>query len=221
MKEKALIVVSIALAALVGILGYNALRQHEALAKANAYSEAKDQEIKVAQARLDARNAAFLNTIKMYEQEVESIKSAPQAVKIVTKYVPKTAGQILTVTREDLPPVIHAQLPDAPSYTVFTEQAIVENGKRLAECAKDKAALGKCLDDDKDLRTQLRLALDDRDNWKNTANGGSWAQRSVGALKVGGCAAAGAGIGAGAGKSVKNAAIGALIGSVSCSLIKW
>ncbi len=210
-------VLSLALLVIGIVLGVLTVRQNKALANSQAISVKQQQTVDQAQQRIEQRDAAWKVEQAKWEKERAEIKTAPQATRIIEKYIPQIAGQsVADVKSEEIAPEIRAQLPNAPSYVVKTEQAEVETAKAVQAGQECAANLLRCQQDGADLRKQTKALTADRDNWRDTANGGSVARRALHIGIVGACSAGGAGVGASQGS--KGAAIGSLIGAVACAI---
>lgn len=203
-------------ALLVGAYLY--VDQVKKAAAADAYSKAQKDVVQAAEARLEQREKDWQKREAELEAERAAIKSAPQAVRVIEKYLPQITGQsVAQVAPAQIAPEIRQKLPDASSYVVKTEQAEVETGKAVQAGEQCKEGLAKCQKDVVDLKEAKQAVEKDRDSWEKTAKGGSKTRRALRGALIGGCAAGGAAAGAGAG-SRKGAAIGALVGAVVCAI---
>jgi hypothetical protein len=193
--EKALIIVSAALVVLIAVGAYFYVEQVRNLAKAEAYSAAKDEvisklnaSIKDAQSRMDKRDADWQEQEKLFEKQLAEIKTQDQARKALAE----SGAPTVEVAREQLPANVQQQLPDAKSYTVITPDEAVRFARSLVEADRLKGEVDKLTNDNVDLRGQLKDAQQAQKEteskaheWKNAAHGGTWARRSVSALKWG------------------------------------
>lgn len=205
------------LVALCGLAGVLSVRQGKALAGAQAFSAAQQQIVDQAQKRMDQREADWQKQRAEWERERAAIQTAPQAVRVIEKYVPQTTGQsVPDVKPEQIAPEVRQNLPNAPSYVVKTTQAEVETAKAVQAGQQCASALQKCEKDAADLRTQAGANKSDRDNWRETAQGGSTSKRTARVGLISLCGAGGAA--AGAIRGSKGAAIGSFVGAVACAI---
>lgn len=93
-----------------GVLFYgNYKRQAARMAEAQAFSSTQQQVIDKARADIAARQAAQEKERAAWEKERREIKSAAAAVKIITKYVPGTEGQMVAIPAAQVSPEVFHQ----------------------------------------------------------------------------------------------------------------
>jgi hypothetical protein len=171
----------VALVVFLVLLWRNGRNQDAAIKKAKNDSAAadkkiagKEQEIKQIQADRDAKNAAL-----------EAEKKKPATVKTVQTYV-KIPGQFILV-----------QQPGQPEHIEITGDvqqnldALQDDGIDAQECKNSLLACNASLDKK---QKEFDVMQHDRDEWKNTANGGTkWAKtkKELKCAAIGGAAAAG------------------------------
>lgn len=187
----------------------------------------------ISQARAEERSKASAERQQALDQQkkqndadlksalsvLEAARSKPATVQAVTKYTstPMPQGSQLEIFTPgadcancvDSKPFL--QLKGDPQKNLQWIQGMeldhAECDKKLDNCQKNSViADGK-----------LKDMTADRDNWKNTAKGGSKWHRALKIAKCGAVAGGGAGLGALLGKS-KGAAIGGFAGSAGCAI---
>lgn len=199
---------------IIGI-GVLTLRQHRALDRAQAISEQQQQTIHAAQQSLAAREAAWQQERAKWEAERAAIRTAPQAIKVIERYLPAIAGQTVAgVPAAQVPPEVTTALPPTPTVVISTPEAEMALARAVQAGQECEARTLKLSADGVDLRDQVHALTVDRDTWRATARGGSIARRLGRGALVGLCGAGGAAIGSGQGR--QGAAIGSLIGAVAC-----
>jgi hypothetical protein len=184
------------------IFAYLYVQQLRQTAEAEAYGKAKDEviaanqkRIEEAERRIEKREKQWQREREAWEREKREIKSQAHAVRVIEKYVPQAEGAVAELKREELKPEVAEQLPDAPKYSVITEQAAVELARQIVQCKQDQAALGKCEQDTADLRAQVqaaeekaKAAEEKAERWEKAAKGGGKVKRffsAVGKVAVG------------------------------------
>lgn len=158
-------------------------REEKIKAEAKGFAAGRQVEINKAEAQIKARDLVFAQERKRLTQERDAIKTQKEAVRVITKYLPQTAGQIVTLTPAELPAAIREKLPDAPGYTCMTEAAAVAAGKAVADlelCGKER---NKFAGDLADKTTQYNAAVEQRDKFRTASEGGSKWQRAKSAGK--------------------------------------
>lgn len=166
----------------------------------------------ISQARAEERSKAHEDSIKQIEQvrlakdaELEAARNKPATVQTVTKYLPLPLPAKSEIRLETL--------PDSPLPQIVLTGDAQENLKAIQNM---EIAHLKCDNDLAACHAELKTMTEDRDNWKDSAKGGSKVHRFLKVLKVVGCAGGGAAIGS-IGKW-KGAAIGAAAGAATCSI---
>jgi CRISPR/Cas system-associated exonuclease Cas4 (RecB family) len=194
--EKSLIGVSLCLLIALGMIAYFYAEQQKDLASARAFSEAKDEvilasnrTIKEAEVRMDERKKVWAERESELAKERAAIKTPADARKRIAKDIPGAA--MTEVRRDQLPPEVQAQLPNAPSYTVTTAETTVKLAQALADLTHANESVGKITADNADLRVKLKQEQDKfaaanakAQKWEKAAKGGSWARRTVSAGKL-------------------------------------
>lgn len=141
-----------------------------------AYFSERESRIKAEdiKSQIDAvmaeRQKNYDQSIEVLEEEIKNIKSAPQATKVIEKYVPVTQGQTAQVTPQQLPPEIKKELPDSPGYVVGTQEREIALAQDQVKCQETKAGLVKC---EQDLTDSKKKA----DTFEKALKGGSTLQR--------------------------------------------
>lgn len=192
-----LLAIAVGVLLLLGVVfAYLYVQQVRQTAQAEAYGKAKDEVIAAnqklieeAEQRIEKREKEWQREREAWEREKREIKSQAQAVRVIEKYVPQAEGAVAEAKREDLKPEVAERLPNAPKYSVMTEQTAVEVARQIVQCKQDQAELGKCQQDAADLRTQLQAteekaqaAEEKARQWEKTAKGGGKVKRFFGAL---------------------------------------
>ena len=98
---------------------------------------------------------------------ISSVMNLPQPIRITTP--PATPANPTPA------PIAEVPLPDAPQAKAFV-QACQQCQIELASAKKQSAIAAQQSDA---LKQQLALTQKERDTWKNTAQGGSWARRAA------------------------------------------
>jgi hypothetical protein len=176
--------IGVAMLLLVGWSGFEWLQEHDARITSATKIAQFEQQVKdnaAAQAKRDTAD-------KQQQQDAQKAKAevttAPQAVKIITQLVQvptssasSTQAQAVAVTPQDLTPQVQAQLPNSPSYMVTTQAQSTATAQALIQCGADQKSLDTCKSDNAGAAVALTAMTADRDNWKSTANGGTFWQR--------------------------------------------
>ena len=98
---------------------------------------------------------------------ISNVMNLPQPIRITTP--PATAAN------PNPTPIAEVPVPDAPQAKAFV-QACQECQIQLATAQKQSAIAAQ---QQGDLKQQLALTQKERDTWKKTAQGGSWARRAA------------------------------------------
>jgi len=152
----------------------------------------------------DARLKAVLD-------QLEQARNKPATVQTVTKYLPAPLPAGSEVKIE--------QLPDSPAPQLVLTGDVQKNldaiqGMEIRHLQCDKS-LETCKSNGVIAAKKLSEMTGDRDNWRDTAKGGSKLHRFVKVVKVAGCAGAGAAVGSL--WKYRGAAIGGAAGAAGCS----
>jgi hypothetical protein len=148
----------------------------------------KDKLIKDVQARIDERDHRFADRERELIRERDAIKDTKTAHKAIRAAVPGAA--MVSVTRDQLTPEMAKGLPDAPHYTVMTEQTAVDLGRMTVDLKRATEKVTKLTADFSDVSIQLRAAQDAKAlaeskaaQWETAARGGTVAHRMKSAGK--------------------------------------
>lgn len=167
----------------------------------------------IAQARAEERSKAHEDSIKQIEQvrlakdaELEAARNKPATVQTVTKYLPLPLPAKSEIKLETL--------PDSPLPQIVLTGDAQENLKAIQNM---EIAHLKCANDLIACKADYKLMTADRDNWKDSAKGGSKWHRAVKELKCLGVLGGGAGLGSVLG-GWKGAAIGGVTGEAACKI---
>ncbi|MDR3723284.1 MAG: hypothetical protein P4K83_02190 [Terracidiphilus sp.] len=167
------------------------LQQHDAALKAqgtSATAEAKAQDQTALRQQLAETQAKYDQAIAAQQA---AVKTPQQAAQVIDHYIQvPDKSQTVIVSKAQMPAVVQAELPDAPSYAVQTEQKSEATAKQLLGCDQAQHDLGTCEQEKASLQTELQVMTADRDNWRNTAKGGTWWHRTLTAAKWVGVGAA-------------------------------
>lgn len=167
---------------------------------------------------LQAQRDAVAIQAKTAVTALEVERAKPATIQTVTKFVsvpmpngstfefkPGLTNPAGTIQSGDL--VLHGDPKQNLQWIQDMEIKHQECDTNLSACAADKILAA----------SQFKEMTADRDNWKDTAKGGSKWTRFVKGLKVVGCAGGGAALGSLMGKT-KGAAIGAVAAGSACQV---
>lgn len=173
------------------------------------------ERVKAQDAVIERANQAIAESEKKRAQAVadlETVRSKPATVQTVTKYLPAPLPAGSEVKIETL--------PDAPAPQIVVSgdaqanlQALVNMELQHREC---DANLASCSEKLAAEQQKEQAIAKQRDDWQQTARGGSKWQRFGKALKVIGCAGGGAALGSI--WKAKGAAIGGAAGAAACEV---
>lgn len=185
-QTKIIVAQSILIVGGLGYGGYQALKAHDAILTSDARQQASNEQ----RAALESKDKQIQT---LTAQQIAAVKTVPQAVKVITQYVPvKTSDRkpaVIETQRQDLPAQVQTQIADSPSYTVQTQEQTVVTAQKLLQCSLEEQLLNSCNE---------KLAMSDADakRWEQTAKGGSkWHRIVMTAKNVGIGAAVGIAIG--------------------------
>ena len=190
----------IGIGAVVGILLLAAItieivHERELRIKAEVTIEANKQIIAVRD-KADAKQQADTQIQKA------AVTTAPQALKIITQLVPipatssepgqslPTQPQAVVVQPHDLSPQVQAQLPNSPSYSIFTQSQTIAQAKYDMQCEADRKSLATCQLDKSTLTDSLKTET-------AVAEGGTFWHRVGTGLKHAACGSSGGAAGVG------------------------
>jgi hypothetical protein len=160
------------------------------------------------------REAEFASTKTAYENAIQSVKSSADVARAL-RQTPKGIAP-LSFNPFEVKPSPSVDDPNHFSVDVPQEE-IVPLYKNLLDCDLQKAKLGQCQADTKDLVVERDAAKHEAETWKKAAKGTKLG-RVWFALKVGACAGIGSAPGAALSKPGA-AAGGAAIAAASCALM--
>lgn len=197
--------VILALLLFAGVLAAGWVRDRHRMAVAEAVAHERGQQIAQREQDIEARDHKAADYDKLLRGEADILKTAPQATKVITRYLAATAPagtpaslslslSPVTVEPAQLSATLQAELPPSPTYTVFTEGQTVQLAKDELACDATRHTLAACTADKADLDRSL---VDERAisaSWEAAAKGGSRWARIRHAAKLAACAAAGAGV---------------------------
>lgn len=194
-------------------------------AKAEATAAASKRQIGALSQQEATRDAETTEYARKLTEAQQAIKTPQQAVQVITRYLPAVPGRAETapvvVQKDELPPQTQEKLPDAPSYTILTQDQAKAVAQNDLQCDADQNSLKACNLDRQDDAEKLLLQQAATNAWETAAKGGTKLHRLVKVLKVAGCAAAGGLVGAEVTGSFARgplAAAGAGAGVVGCSI---
>ena len=176
------------------------LQEHDARLKAETQTSAQQKTID--QAKTDAATvqtnlAAQLKTLEAQRQQPATAQGVVTETSKLIPNLPKPI-EVQTVTKTAAATgTAKTALPDAPTQQLVIPAAdfsAIQNAE--IDCQEDAAKLSACTKTSADTATELKATTAQRDEWKQTAKGGTWWHRTVTAAKwVGIGAAAGAAAG--------------------------
>jgi hypothetical protein len=222
-KQKYGLSTIVAVLILAGLFVLHTLDKNQAVGIARA--DEQDKAAQTAEERADKATSDRDAITKQYEEAIalqEAAVTTPQAaVKVINHYIPSGATSAI-VQRQDLSAAAQAQLPDAPSYAVETDQKAEDTAKALLACDATGKALETCKADLADANLVVDALRTDAKAWQAAAKGGTRWQRfkaGAGHMLCGGLAT-GAGTFAG---QRGNAQTGMIVGGgalIGCELLK-
>jgi len=183
---------SVLLAGFLVFAGYGWLGEHDARVKAETQTAQQQKQI---------------DSLKQQQAEAQTALAAKLASLQKQRQRPATAAQLVSDASALLPNLpaplqvqaaaANPQLPDAPPVqnVVVPEADFKSIQDAQITCREDAAKLAACQTVSDSGAQQLKLAEQQRDEWKTAAKGGSLWHRALGAAKW---FAVGAGAGAGA-----------------------
>lgn len=154
----------------------------EAIGRAKAEATAVTERIVRAEsAKREAESQARHDQeVKVLKDEMAAVKTVPQAVKVIERYVPQAAPSV-QVKREDISAAI--PLPESQGYTIRTEKQEIAIAQLVTELQLARADINLMGDKLAKLQTDLDSVTRERDKWKEAASGGSKFQRFKTAMK--------------------------------------
>lgn len=178
-------------------------------------SQIAQQEIDQLKDGMAKRESEFKDWKESFDEATSKVRSNADVARVAS--LPQTQGGIVSnpfrvVTSTD--PTSGKTVESV----IVPPDSIVPLYQNLRNCDAREKELGTCQVDKTDLTTALAKMTKDRDNWQQTANGGTKLQRVWFASRVAGCAGAGAAAGA-LSKNPQGAAIGAGVGALTCGLL--
>jgi hypothetical protein len=197
------------LAAVVALGGYEWVQEHDARLKAEASAAAQQKSIDAAKSdsaakdqQIKDRDAVSARQQDLIARQADAIKSTAQAVAEIQKFqaaagaakpgnaAAQPFGPVTVAQRSDLTPEQQAKLPDAPSYSVFTQAQSIQLAQAQLACSAAQVALGTCQKDLidangklADAQIALKQTVAQRDEYHTALKGGTWLHRTVTAAK--------------------------------------
>lgn len=183
-------------------------KQEIAQARAEERSKAHEDNQKV----LDEQKKQNDAQLKVELDQLEAARKKPATIQTITKFLPAPLSVGSEVKIENL--------PDSPVPQLVVTGDAQKNlqaiqGMEIAHLECDRN-LDTCRKNAVIADNKFKEMTADRDNWEQTAKGGSKTHRFFKVLKVVGCAGGGAAIGSLA--KWKGAAVGAAAGAATCSI---
>ena len=166
---------------------YNWLRTHDAYIRADAQTKADQSTLAQLSKQQNDLAAQMKQTQSDQQSQLASLQKqyaqaqSPEQLAALLSKAMNLPQPIRVITPEptiDNPhptPVAEVPLPDAPQVKAFV-QGCQECQIRLAASEKQIALSSQQTDS---LKQQLSITQKDRDTWKRTAQGGSWARRAA------------------------------------------
>ena len=224
-EHKITLVVGIAALLLAGVFLRGWLLERKARNQAEAVTAAQEKVIASAQQAIVVRDAVAAQKDKILEAQSAAMQTPQQAVQVITRYLPAPTGAPaspgpVVIAKADLSPAAQKDVPDSPSYTIFTQAQTLAQAKADLACTVTQNDLSTCKADLADRQTQLTAKTAESTSWENAAKGGTKFHRFLGIGKKVLCGAAGAYVGAKVDKTspATAAAIGSAAGITTCSL---
>jgi hypothetical protein len=182
---------SVLLAAFLVFAGYGWFQEHDARLKAESATTQQQQQIDGLKQQQAAAQLALNQKLATLEKTRQTPATASELVTGADTIIPNLPAPLQVTTapaNPDLPtapPTQQIVIPEADFKSIRDQELICEeNAAKLNACQSNEASLGQ----------QIKLTEQQRDEWKDTANGGSMWHRALGAAKW---FAIGAGAGAG------------------------
>lgn len=223
-ERKVLICLCLLLLVLSVIAGRAIWVQHDEIIKADSEVKVREAQIETLQVAIRSREAADEAQQNRAKQDQAAVKTAADAVRVITKLVtvpgaPVDVPQTITLQRADLSGDVAAKLPDSPDYVIQTSMAAQQVAKDLLQCRADQRSLESCKADKADLQAMYDLQGKNAQTWKNAAKGGSVAKRVWDVAKCAAFAGGGAWTAHRIGRDAQAAAVGAAAGAVACKFL--
>jgi len=239
-REKWLIAAIVA--GVLAFCGVEWRQDHEARAQAESKIAALQPAVDAAksdsaakQKQIDDNNAKSAAREAAIDRQSAQIYTTLQALAVINRNqpqaqpgAPSTAG--VSAQKSDLSAAVQKELPDAPSYSIFTQDQTVAIAKGQESCAKTQDALGNCQTNLAlqagqlgDAKTALAGTTKQRDDAQAALKGGTFFQR---VRHAGECLLTSS-VGAAAGAALdkkhpgSGAAIGGAAGAATCSVWRW
>lgn len=197
--------------------------EREARIRAEATQQAGAKTIAADQVAIKYRDSQAEKQSADLARQATAIVTPQQASQVIVRYLPMpqaavgqpqvTQAPVPIVQKEDFSAAEQAKLPSAPAYGILTQQQLVDQAKNDLACQAQAGQLAACQSDKTDLAGEITAETATANAWQAAAKGGTKWQRFSHALKLVGCAGAGAGVGALAGR--KSPAIGATFGAAA------
>lgn len=183
--HKILTVACILLLIGAAFFGYQWLQEHDAKIRAEAQSKADE----AANAKLVEQQKVFADQLSQIRKDTDEkiannnkqfsqAQSPQQFAALIAQIMGLKQTPIIVnpqPTAENPHPAPVIELPDTPQAKLYFQEC-EECKINLANAAKTATISDANL---KVEQEKLKNMTDDRDNWKNTANGGTWKKRAV------------------------------------------
>lgn len=225
LSRKVEIIIGIVLLVGFCVLCKIAYDEHEAVAKAQAVSDANQVKIDQYTKLIAVRDTADIQQQAAAVQAQAKVKTSADAVQIITRYVtvPVPASgtpappAAVVVSKDDIAAAVVAKLPPSPSYTLETQDMSVQTAKQLIACDATQKSLTACKADLADSTSAMTAQKAETQVWEQAAKGGTKTKSFLKVLKCAGLAGAGAAAVSAAGQA-KWSGLGAVAGVVGCQL---
>jgi hypothetical protein len=165
---------------------------------AHAYSvrQARAEEQQTATGKLiAAKDQALADRDKQFSdfkaqmlQQIADIKTAKQATQVLAPIiVPQGGTAPQTVTKADLPPEVAKTLPGPAnaSFTLLSEEQMVNLGKREINCRIAEAGVSKCDQDKRDMQEKISKLTEANQAWEKAGAVPRWTA-GLGVARAGG-----------------------------------
>jgi len=199
--------ISVGIAALsLSAITIEIVHERELRIKAEVTAEDGAKIIAANKQAMDERDKADAAQQQSAKIAAAAVATAPQAAKIIMQLVPvpatsgaaaSTLPQAVVAQKPDLSAQVQAQLPNAASYVVTTQDQAVATAKKLIQCEADSTSLTACRLDKTTLTDSLKTETDVAASWETAAKGGTFWHRVGTGLKHATCGGSGGATGIG------------------------
>jgi hypothetical protein len=184
--------------ALIALGTYEWLQEHNAQRKTTAQTATQQKTIDQAKADAVTVQSNLAAQLKTLEAQRQQPATAQRIVTETSKLIPNLPKpiEIQTVTKPATTSGDGKQTDAPAQQIVIPSEDFSAVQKAEIDCQEDAAKLDACTKTAADTATELKATTAQRDEWKQTAKGGTWWHRTVTAAKwVGIGAVAGAAAG--------------------------